>query len=122
MVGNIGVHGADDANIIDAGAYRREDLADLQAGLAAFPEGEGRLVKSASLPFGAQPRRRRPLAMLFGEFGFGVEGVDLAGAAIHEQVNDMLGAGPEVGGLGGERVGPHAHGRAQRVRPGIFCQ
>jgi hypothetical protein len=39
------------------------------------------------------------------EEGLVVEGVDLRGAAVHEQEDDALGAGGEVGGADGEGIG-----------------
>ena len=42
--------------------------------------------------------------MVFGEEGFGVEGIDLRRSAVHEEVNDPFGFGGKVGGFGGEGI------------------
>ena len=45
------------------------------------------------------------LAGVFFEGGLGIEGIDVRGAAVHEQVNDAFGFGGEVRLFRGERGG-----------------
>src|SRR5262249_44354763 len=59
---------------------------------------------------GAPPRdmaagRRRAVAGVLGQGGMGAEGGEVARPAVHEQEDDALRPGREVGGLRGERAG-----------------
>ena len=49
VVGRVGVHRADDANVVDDLADVREQLADLDAAVALFAEGERRRQQAAAL-------------------------------------------------------------------------
>lgn len=105
MIGDIGVHGADDAEVVGAGGDVGEDVGDFEAALAVALELVGRPHEGAGLAFGAEVFARHGLAMEAVEFGFGVESVDLGGAAVGEDVDDVFGFAAELGGVGDERVG-----------------
>ena len=105
MIGDIGVHGADDAEVVGAGGDVGEDVGDFEAALAVALELVWRPHEGAGLAFGAEVFARHGLAMEAVEFGFGVEGVDLGRAAVGEDVDDVFGFSAELGGVGDERVG-----------------
>ena len=48
--------------------------------------------------------------MIADEGGFVVEGIDVGGAAVHEEKDDAFGAWSESGDLAGERMGGFAGG------------
>ena len=54
--------------------------------------------------------------------GLGVEQVHLAGAAVHEEVNDGLGLGLEMGAAGLEVEHPTGGGRFPAIGRGDFCK
>lgn len=91
MVGDIGVHGADDADVIDAPGDIGIEFADFDAALAVFLKLERRLVEAAGAPFGAEVRLRWFLAVVLLKRRLGIKGIDLRRAAIHEEMDDSLG-------------------------------
>ena len=105
MIGDIGVHGADDAEVVGAGGDVREDVGDFETALAVTLEFVGRPHERAGLAFGAEVFARHGLAVEAVKFRFGVEGVDLGRAAVGEDVDDVFGFAAELGGVGDERVG-----------------
>ena len=97
-----------------------KELADLDAALAVALEGERRGHQgSVSLiaALRAEVRRQR-LAGVAGQRRFGVEGIDVRRAAVHEQEDEPLGPGRKVRVLGGERIGRPAPGRCEHARLG----
>ncbi len=104
VVGDIGVHGADDGEVIGAFADVGEEFTDLEAGLAVALEGEGGTEGGAGFAFCFEVEREF-LAVPAGEFRFGVEGIDVGDAAIGEDMDDAFGFGWKVGGFGGEGGG-----------------
>ena len=104
VVRAVRVHGADDADIVDALAQIREDLADLDAALSEFFELEGRLEQVTRLALGFQIGCGHGLAVILGQHRLGVESVHLRGPAIEEQEDHSLGFGSEMRGLHFERV------------------
>ena len=105
MIGDIGVHGADDAEVVGAGGDVREDVGDFETALAVALEFVGRPHERAGFAFGAEVFAWHGLAVEAVEFRFGVEGVNLGGAAVGEDVDDVFGFAAELGGVGDERVG-----------------
>ena len=97
-------HRTDDAEIVGALTDVREQLGDFETALPVPFERERRADKE--LLFVADG-----LAMVAGEVGFGVEGIDLGNPAGHVHEDDALGFGGEVGCLGG-----HGIVGGQRVR------
>ena len=71
--------------------------------------------RRAGLAFGAEVRLGSGLPWYFVEHRLGVERVDVRRPAVHEQVDDLLGPGREVGRPRGQRV--ERIGR-RRARPG----
>ena len=97
MIGHAAVHRADQAQIVDVLlGGPGEQFADLDAALAVFLESEGRLVGDAGLALGLV-MNRQGFAVVFVEQRFAVEGVDLGGPAVHEQVDDVFGGGRVMG-------------------------
>jgi hypothetical protein len=84
-------------------------------------EPEGRAHGPGRLPLGTQVDSRQRLAVVFVQKRLGVKGIDVRGAAVHEQVDHLLGPGREVRLLWGERVvvggGRPGHG-AKKARVG----
>ena len=83
------------------GGSEVEQFAHLQTRLSITVEFERGPHDAGGLALGAQAAGRL-FAMEFVESGLGVEGVDLTGAAVHEQVNEPFCPGPEVGEMGGQ--------------------
>ena len=118
MVGHVGVHRADDADVVDVLGGVREDLADFEPALAVLLrtcKGDGKAA-----PVRRSVRRfagRQRLAGILGQRGLGVERIDLARPAIGEDVDDLFGLGRELRllraragyprrlGVGGEEAG-----------------
>ena len=105
MIEGLGVHGADDGDVVCVGANVREDVGHFGAGLTVFLEFEfwpeeivlgvdkGGLVVLEE--FGGRFGAIEP-----GEFGFVVEEIEVAGGSAHEEVDDVFSLSPEVGILG----------------------
>src|SRR6266496_5277887 len=89
MIGNVGVHRAHDAEIVDTAAYIRENLADLDSALAVFLKFERRWKSRTGTALRLQGDRNR-FACKPGKRGLRIEGVDVRGAPIHEQVQNAL--------------------------------
>ena len=96
-----GVHGVDEAEVIDMLGDVREEAADPAAGLAVLfeiPEGfEEFALALFSESLFADADEVEGLAVAFDEFGFVVEGIDMAGAAGHEEKDNALGAAGKYG-------------------------
>lgn len=105
MIGDIGVHGADHRDVIDALGDVLENLADFDAALAVFAELEWSWESGTGFTFGAEVFGGERFAGVFGERRFGVEGIDLGGASVHEQVDDPFGFDREMGVARGEGRG-----------------
>lgn len=104
MCGSVRVQGANHAQIVCKARDIRKETANGQPALAVLLEFKRRLHE---MPHGA------PVGSDFGfagvrsavEFrkgGFGVEGVDLTGAAIHEEEDTVFGLRLKMRGLGRE--------------------
>ena len=140
VIRDVGVHRSDHADVVRAFSHVGEEFAHFEPRLSVTLEAEGRLHQRAGSPFRLDLSRRQRLAVVLLEGGFGIEGVDLRDAAVHEQEDHVLRARLEMrlrhrtarGGhqpaRGFQHRGPHqageghhaeagAHG-AQRVAPG----
>jgi hypothetical protein len=134
MIGHVGLHRTDHANVVDGLGGFGKNLADLDAALPVFFEGKRRPEGRAGFAFGIEMNGDF-LAVILREFGLRIEGVHVRGAAIHEKVNDALGLGGqrrvlrsqrmEVGGFGGAQAegiaeeapeGQTAHAHAATVQ------
>ena len=127
MVDAVGPARADDGQVIGAGGDMREEVGDLQPALAVAAERPLRAQERVGRdlpPRGhrAEARRQGPTVQAL-EVGLGVERVEVARPAVHEQVDDPRGPGREVGRALGEGVDrsprsrPVHPGAARRVRP-----
>ena len=105
--GAFGVHGVDEADVIDAGADVGEEVRDVLAALAVLLELPLRADDAALVlvPAPAEGLDGNRLAVEGVQGRLVVEGLDLAGAAVHEQEDDGLGLGRLHRRLGGHRVG-----------------
>ncbi len=97
MVDVVRHHRPDDAQPVDARPDVREELARLEARLAVPTEPPGR---GQQLPLLAQVKLGRGLAVVGGQPGLGVEGVDLRGTAGHEEEDHSPGTAREMGRVG----------------------
>ena len=104
VIGNIGVHRTDNADIIDAAGRPGEQFADLDAVLAVALELVRRTHGAGGLAFGAQVRRRQRLAVELVEGRLGIEGIDVRRAAVHEQMHDAPRLRGEVRRLRRQRI------------------
>ena len=110
VVEGLGVHGADEGDVVGLRADVGEDFGHLDAGLAVFLELE---LGAEEGVFGIDEGGAVVLeefggglgAVEAGEVGFVVEEVEVAGGAAHEEEDDVLGFGGLWGGLGGEGIG-----------------
>ena len=120
MIGRVGVHRADDADVVDA-LGRRAGYSSLTSmplwpclenlnGDGSRPPPLARSVDS-SAPGGCVP------VVLF-QGRLGVEGVDLRGAAVHEQEDDALGLGAKSGALGASGLSAALRGGSEETFAG----
>src|SRR4029078_6728954 len=115
MIGGVGVHRANDAQLIDIAGELRKELAHLGAALSMMGEFERRLHQIAfrlSLALGSERLGQRLAVELF-QARLGVEGVNVRGTAVHEQKNQLLRAGRKMRWLYGEGI-DRAGGRERR--------
>ena len=96
MIRRIGVHRADEADIVDVLGGSRENLAHLDAALPILAKAERRRERGAGGPLGRQvPARQRPTGVACEQW-FGIEGIELTRAAVEIDVNDMFHAGRKM--------------------------
>ena len=88
-----------------------KELADLDAALAVLLELERRGKRRAGLPLGRQIRRRQSSAGVFCQSRLGIERIDVARSAVHEQVNDPLGLRRKMRRPLGQRILVAVHRR-----------
>ena len=95
VIGCRRMHGANDAELIGNGAQVRVDLTHRNPALAVLTEFEGRGHVLATFT---------RFTLLRFKLRLGVKRIHVRRAAIHKQVNDVLGAGSEVRLSRGERI------------------
>jgi len=96
VVGRVGVHRADDADVVNAAGDVRKQLADFDAALAVFLGFERRRKRRSRLAFsGAMNARQRLAGVLIQEW-LGVERIDLRHAAVPKQKDQPIGFGREL--------------------------
>ena len=102
----VGVHRADHAQVVDVPGDVRKQLADLDAAFAVPFERERRRQQLAALAAAVLRGQRlgQRFARVLGQFGLGIERIDVRRPAVHEQEDEPLGPRGEVRGLGSERV------------------
>jgi len=118
VIGHIGLHRADDGNVVNTLGDVRKDLADFDAALAVSLKFERGGHDRAGLAFGREVHRgRKFFAGVFRESRLGIERVEMRGAAPHEQVNHPLGLTKKLRLFGREgRIEPCRTGRRNRMR------
>ncbi len=108
VLGEFGHHAANDAKLVGVVGQVWEQVADRQAGLAAgleLPRGGEDLADIVELGGLDLEQFGGVAAVVFVEVGLGVEGINLAGAAIHVEEDDGAGLGrmvqpDQAGGIG----------------------
>ncbi len=91
VIGHVGIHRADDAQVVDMLSRRAgEEITHFDAALAILPEGEGRAQGCAGLALGAQVGRGKRLAVVLRQQWLGIECVDVRRTAVHEEVDNLL--------------------------------
>ena len=100
-------HGADDAEVVNARGDLGKQVADRNAALTVLFELPGRFHEAPDSVFaeGEAAPERDGFAVIDGEAGLGVEGIDGGRAAVHEEEYDAFGAGGEHGRFWGEGIG-----------------
>ena len=101
MIGNIGMHRADDAKFVGRLGNIWEEFGNFQPAFAVFLELERGSESDAGGAF-CFKFEGDLLSGVLREFGLGVEGVDLGRAAIHEEVDDGFGLAAGLRRAGGE--------------------
>src|SRR5262245_26377277 len=93
MIHAFAYHRTDDAQVVDAFAHVREEVADRDAALAAWLELPQRLHQRADRAVGERERAfdGQRLAVIAREALFRIEGVNRRRAAVHEQEDHALG-------------------------------
>jgi hypothetical protein len=81
----------DDANVVNASAELRQQLAHGQAAFAARLESVRHRHQAAGLVLGAKLHLRRALAGVLVQGGLRIERVGLERPTVHEKLNDTLG-------------------------------
>ena len=114
VIRDVGLHGADDGEVVGAAGDVGENVADLEAALAVRREFEGRGKGRACLAFGAEVGGGQGLAGKTGEGGLGVKGVHMRRAAVEEKVDDAFGFRSEVRRARGEGIGVGCEGGGGR--------
>lgn len=104
------VEGADDSEVVGVFGDVGEEIGDVDAGLSVLAEfaagrEDGAFLEGGELEADVAEGIGDALAFEFGESGFGVEGVEVAGAAMHEQGDHAFGGGGHVRGFGRQGIG-----------------
>ena len=111
MVERLGVHRADQGDVVGAGRQVRQEVGQLHAALAVLRElaraahQTGALLLDEGEADVLGHRLGQLLAVQLVELGLGVEEVDLAGSAFEIDADARLGLGGEVRGLGRQWIG-----------------
>jgi hypothetical protein len=92
VVGNLGVHGANPADIVRDLAQVRPQLADVHSALPVLLEFEWRLHQLAGPPLRLDIATRQRLAIVLFQRRLGIETIDRRTAAVHEKENHTLDA------------------------------
>jgi hypothetical protein len=123
VVGHVGVHRADHADVVDRLRRVLEEFAHLDPALAVLGELEHRRKRVARLALGLEILGGQGLPGEAVQGRLGIEGVDMGGAAVEEEMQDALGLSGVMGlargqGVERDRVlgGEDAVHRAHEVR------
>ena len=99
------MHRANDRDVVDRPGDVAKEVADFDAALAVLAEFEGRGQGGAGRALGGQHAAGEQLAGVLFEGGLGVEGIHMRRAAVHEDVDDVLGLCREMRHARREGVG-----------------
>lgn len=97
VIGDVGIHRVDDAEIIDLLGDLGEEIAGPDAALSMLGELERGLHQRPRLPLRPEVFARNFFSVIFFQFRFVVERIDLRWTAVGENVNDPLRPSWEVG-------------------------
>ena len=104
MLRYVRVHGVNEADVVDALAHARENVADPLAALAIPLESERRREEPVlGVPKGLPVHDGGTLPLVLPDLRLVVEGVHLGGPARHEELDHVLGPGSEMGRPGRQR-------------------
>ncbi len=103
VVGHVGMHRADDADVVDVFGRASKQFAHLDAALPMLLKLVGRGERGARLSLGGQIEGQL-LSVPLGQFWLGVERVDVRRPSVHEQVDDAFRLGGIVGRLRRQRI------------------
>ena len=104
VIGDVGVHGANDAHIVDVFGGFGEEFADRSAAFAVLFEFEGGSIGTAGGTFGAEIFGGKFFTVVLVEHWFGIKRVDVGESAVEENVDDPFGFAGEVRLLGGHGI------------------
>ncbi len=103
MVGYVGVHGADDHQVVRALGDIGKDVTDFDPALAVFCKGKRGAEGCASGALGFQMARGQRLAVEPGQFGLGIKRIQVGRSAIGKKMDDAFSAAWKVRGAGRKR-------------------
>ncbi len=104
VVRHVGMHRTDHGNVVDVPGCLGKQFADLDAAGTVLLELERRRERRARLALGAQIAAGQFLAGVFLQRRLGIERIDVAWTAVHEQMNDVLGLARKLRGARSHRV------------------
>lgn len=110
MIWDVGVHRTDDQEVVRAFGDVGKEVANVEATLAVFRKGERGTEGRAGGALCFEVACGEWFAVESGEFGFGVEGVDVGRAAVGKKMDDAFGPGWELRGAGDHGGGCSEHG------------
>lgn len=110
--GRIGRHGVDEGDIVDFLSQAGEQVTDPFAACAVLPEFPARFHDATliAMPAATEGLHFDGFAIHSIHAGFVIEGIDLAGATVHIEENDVFRARLEVGCLGSEGIAEGGRG------------
>ena len=116
MVGIVGVHRANDADVINVLTESGQQFTDRHTAFAARPKPERRREQTTGRTLGQQICSLRLLPRILLQTRFGIEQISLKRPPVHEQVNHAFRFGCEVRGARRVRAGRvETHRRHERT-------
>ena len=106
MIGRVGIHGANDADLVGVPVCGfLKDFAAPESTVTELIKSKRGREGDAGFAFGGQVSQRQSFAAPFCEFRLGVPCVDLRGSAIEVNVDNVFGPGGLLGAANGQRIG-----------------
>jgi hypothetical protein len=90
MIRNLGVHGADPADVVRDFAQVRPQLANIHPALAVLLKRERGFHQLAGAPLSRDRSAGQRLTVVLVEHRLGIEAVDVRASTVHEQKNHTL--------------------------------